>query len=132
MVEHGRGIIPQLNMLGWAVIIFREEGSGHLGDPHRIADWTVGPYGIKWLNRMVEDGTAQFLGGNGYPLKYSALWKDLLPELLNQPEGHTGPTVIGEDYVMEPGWKGKMTVNKETVARCLPDDRVTINCFDLS
>ncbi len=121
-------------MLGWDIIIFREGGTGAWNDPGRVVSWQAGFNGMDWLETMVKEGRAESLPTDnpGYPYRFAALWKELLPELLRQPTPYDGPPVIGEDYFMPRGWKGELRINREALALCQPEDRMLINVWDQS
>lgn len=119
-------------MLGWHIIIFPEDSSGRAADDCTVAHWMTGLGGTDWLDEMVRGGFAEKLKGGGYPCQYAAAWHDLLPALLTQPQPYRGPVVVGEDYVMTPGWCASMNLNREAFARCQPEDRMLINCWDQS
>jgi len=120
-------------MLGWQIIVYPEGGKSHFGSPDRVATWLTGWDGTEWLETMVKGGRAELLNhGGGYPCSYRMLWKDLLPELLEQPQPYQGPPVIGEDYVMEKGWQSIKEINREALARCLPDMVMRVDAWDQS
>ena len=119
-------------MLGWQIIVFPEGGDSKLGSPDMLASWLAGLGGTDWLVAMVKDGRAEEVRWGGYPCGYRMLWKDLLPELLEQPKPFQGPTVIGDDYVMQKGWRDGMKLSREALARCLPDTVVCVNAWDQS
>eukprot|EP01031_Cornospumella_fuschlensis_P052725 gene52725-64426_t len=65
-------------MLGWHITIYRQEKGGDspasFEEPTgmTLAVWQAGLWGLGWINELVEAGHAVCLGGNGYPLKYTA------------------------------------------------------------
>lgn len=120
-------------MLGWQIRIYPETGLSNPEDRKAVVHWLTGLDGTQWLDRMVIEQKAVMLGSNGgYPLRYSARWKDLLPELLMQPEPYNGPPVIGEDYVMTQGWQSQKKVNHELLAQRQPDDLMIVDAWDQS
>ena len=53
--------------LGWEVFISRQvEGE------ETLAVYQAGFAGLKWLDELVKVGKAEDLGGNGYPMRYTA------------------------------------------------------------
>ena len=68
-------------MLGWEVFVFRMTDDSPQSDPEEllIANWMTGPFGLQWIDKLVEEQRAVLLGGIGYPLKYSIATGVLLP-----------------------------------------------------
>lgn len=119
-------------MLGWSIHVFPANASGRHDSPDLVCSWQTGLGGTDWLNRMVEERRALMVSWGGYPCAYVMRWDDLLPELLQQPRPYEGPTVIGEDYVMEQGWWQGKKVNVEALKRCQPDTIMRVNAWDQS
>lgn len=119
-------------MLGWRINVFQEGAAEYLDSPDIVTTWLTGLGGTDWLDRMAKDGRALMVNSSGYPCGYIVLWKDLLPELLQQPQPYQGPTVIGDDYVMEKGWCQGKKVNPEALKRCQPDTLMRVNAWDQS
>lgn len=65
-------------MLGWQIIIRKESAENSL------ASWTSGLSGTDWLDKLVKEGRAKDLGGNGYPNNYSANASEILPLLTDE------------------------------------------------
>ena len=119
-------------MLGWSIHVFPANASGRHDSPDLVCSWQTGLSGTDWLNRMVEERRALMVSWGGYPCAYVMRWDDLLPELLQQPKPYQGPTVIGEDYVMEQGWWQDKKVNPEALKRCKSDTIMQVNAWDQS
>lgn len=119
-------------MLGWQIIIYPEGAEGSVRSAATVATWKTGLGGTDWLERLVQAGKADSRHAGGYPRSYRMLWRDLLPELLNQPQPYDGPPVIGEDYVMEPGWFEHKTLNRAALALCQADDWMIVDAWDQS
>lgn len=119
-------------MLGWSIHVFPANASGSHDSPDLVCSWQTGLGGTDWLNRMVEARRALMVRWGGYPSAYVMRWEDLLPELLQQPRPYEGPTVIGEDYVMEQGWWQGKKVNVEALKRCQPNTIMQVNAWDQS
>ena len=118
-------------MAGWIIIIFREEGTANMGDPHRVAMWTTGLDGQDWLKRMVREGRAEFLDDNGgYPTRYAARWKELAPELRITLREEDGRAEIQEGSVIRGTVYYGAEIHAEVAARCGPEDRLIIHCWD--
>lgn len=65
-------------MLGWQIIVRKESAENSL------ASWTSGLGGTDWLDKLVKEGKAKDLGGNGYPNNYSANASEILPLLTTE------------------------------------------------
>lgn len=119
-------------MLGWHISVFPDNGNPRYDSQEVVCRWVTGLGGTDWLEQMAKDGRALKVSWNGYPCGYIMLWKELLPELLLHPKPYEGPTVIGEDYVMEKGWWQGKKVNPEALARCQPDTMMRVDAWDQS
>ena len=58
-------------MLGWDFIVLRQSDVKRTYE-HRspFATWETGPFGIGWIKRLVSEGKALDLGGDGYPISW--------------------------------------------------------------
>jgi hypothetical protein len=78
-------------MLGWEVIVYKQADGGNSpakpeSEPgNSIASWLTGMNGLNWLETLVKAGNAMDLGGNGYPLAFTATAEDLIPQLVQGP-----------------------------------------------
>ena len=65
--------------LGWHISVYRQMNDGtapaSFGAPPsaRLVVWQTGLGGLEWLDDLVKQHKAINLGGNGYPLEYTAL-----------------------------------------------------------
>ncbi len=79
--------------LGWNISVYRQQNGGmtpaSAGAPHgaRLAVWQAGLGGLDWLNDLVTHQKAISLGGNGYPIEYTATADHILPRLRAEPPG---------------------------------------------
>ncbi len=121
-------------MLGWEFFIDKQlDGASKRGIPRRpLASWKTGLSGIDWLEELVNQGQAEFLGGDGYPLRYRAKASVLALKLLAGPPVHRGPLVIGDDYVMAPDYTGAFTIDRARFSECQLDEILEIEAWDLS
>lgn len=124
-------------MLGWEIFIHTEftESTDQNDwrwpkDESVLATWRASLGGVDWLNKLVEDGKASYLGGNGYPLRYLARVKDVLPLIKAGPPAHRGSLVIGEDYVTPSGWVSQVTIQLEKFVQVNPDNMIVIDAWD--
>ena len=122
-------------MLGWHISVYRKTDDG--GSPAewespkgtRLAVWQTGLGGLDWLRELVKAGKAIDLGGDGYPLRYTATAEDLIPHLAE--EGLTVWMLDPGDVVGE-GWEGRTVIDKATVRACRPDEWLLVEAWDES
>lgn len=122
-------------MLGWFIVVHQQTPEQRASAPDkeaRLACWDVGLGGLEWIEGLVKGGKAVCLARGGYPSQYRALAKDVLPLIAEGPPRHTGPLVVGDDYVTPGGWVGQATINNDKVAQCPPDQPLTIEAWDQS
>ncbi|PPC89141.1 MAG: hypothetical protein CTY35_15480 [Methylotenera sp.] len=124
-------------MLGWEIFIHTEftestdQAEWHWPkDETILATWRTSVGGIEWLNQLVKEDKAKFLGGAGYPIRYWAKVKDVLPLIQNGPPSHNGPIVVGENYVTPAGWVSKATIKLEQFALQNPDSIIVVDAWD--
>ena len=123
-------------MLGWWIVVAAQTPEERNVVENRtsstLATWEVGPGGLDWLQRLVKDGRASQLSFSGYPNRYTARASDVLSLLERGPLAHTGPVVIGDDYVIPVNWKGIVTLHRDRIAGCAPEQVLTIEAWDQS
>lgn len=103
-----------------------------------LAEWETGIGGIRWLEKLVEEGKATKLRGDGYPNRYTSTADVVLPLIT---EGKIKPddggiwvfgVDEGEEYAQPPGWMGKINLRAEGIGTCLPNAALTIDAWDQS
>ena len=94
--------------------------------------WRAGIGGYDWIKVLVKEDKAKALGGNGYPFLFSAKFNILQPVILNGAPSHTGPMIIGDDYVLPRNYLESPTVNKANLLKCKADDEMFIEVWDMS
>lgn len=126
-------------MLGWELIVHTEfSESKNQSDwkwPHKdsvLATWRSNVAGLDWLKKLSDGGKVIYLGGNGYPERYLAKVKDILPLIKNGPPAHKGPLVIGDDYVTPSGWVSEITIHLEQFSKLDPETSIVIDGWDES
>lgn len=113
-------------MLGWQVYVKQEPDT-------LIASWRVGLSGLDWLNALVQKGSAQNLGGNGYPCKYTAKAEVILSKiLLSPPINENAKLTLGDDYIIDTKDSWDIKINQEAARSCKPSETLTIEAWDLS
>lgn len=125
-------------MLGWVISVHRQAGGGVtpadagavLGS--RLAVWQTGVNGLRWLDELASSGRAVSLGGNGYPMRYTAQAALLIPRIAD------GPPMAKESWVLEsgsialPSWPGKTVIDQTAIDACRPDEWLLIEAWDES
>ncbi|MGE0560049.1 MAG: hypothetical protein AB7O69_17440 [Burkholderiales bacterium] len=122
-------------MLGWEIFVHRQLPGESLENPSnesRLATWRTSIGGLDWLDKLVKEGKAVDLGGNGYPCRFTAAAKEILPRISRGVPAHTGPAVIGDDYYLPAGWSEKVQLDRAKVLECPPDAQLVIEAWDQS
>jgi hypothetical protein len=122
-------------MIGWWIVIAQETPDERDANPDKLstvlASWESSLGGLDWLDKLAELGKAAQLRKGGYPNRYTAFAQDVLPLIANGPPKHDDIDIIGDDYVMPNGWSGNLTMHSEKIAKCAPDQLLTIDAWDL-
>jgi hypothetical protein len=125
-------------MLGYHVSIYRQRDGGasrataESPGGARLAVWETGIGGLDWLVELEKAGKALFLGGNGYPFRYTATAEHLLPEINDVTRGVQNTWLLGESDIVTEKWEGKNVVDGDAVAACRPDEWLLVEGWDLS
>lgn len=103
-----------------------------------LAEWETGVGGIRWLEKLVEEGKATKLRGDGYPNRYTSTANIVLPLITGDAikPADDGIWVFGmdegEEYAQPPGWMGKVNLRPESIRTCPTDAALTIDAWDQS
>lgn len=125
-------------MIGWWIVVStqtpqeRDQADQDTRRAAILAQWEAGAEGIRWVEQLAEQGKAAKLSGSGYPNRYTAQARDVLPLLGVAPPAAGGTLIIGDDYVMPSNWRGKIELHAERVAACPADHVLTIDAWDQS
>ena len=129
-------------MLGYWIVVStqapEELGALHLPKKSVLAEWETGVGGIRWLEKLVEEGKATKLRGDGYPNRYTSTADIVLPLITGDAikPADDGIWVFGmdegEEYAQPPGWMGKVNLQPESIRTCPTDAVLTIDAWDQS
>ena len=125
-------------MLGWHISVFKQQTNESLpatadsSEGVRLAVWQTGTDGLQWLNKLVNLRQAVDLGGDGYPCRYTAQAKDLLPRIIGGPPHAHKTWICGPTDIIEPGWEGKTTIERSAASKCTPDEWLLVVAWDES
>ena len=103
-----------------------------------LAEWETGVGGIRWLEKLVEEGKATKLRGDGYPNRYTSTADIVLPlitgDAIKPADDGIGTFGMdeGEEYAQPPGWMGKVNLRPERIRTCPTDAALTIDAWDQS
>lgn len=125
-------------MLGWNIAIYRQENNeitpATFESPvgQRLAIWQTGLGGLDWIEGLVKEGKVTNLGGNGYPLRYTATVKNILPIIMSGPPSAKTTWSSDEGDVLLSNWEGKTVLDRPGIKKCNPDEWLLIEAFDES
>ena len=125
-------------MLGWHISVYRQQNGGaspaSFGAAHgtRLAVWQTGLGGLDWISELVKLQKAISLGGNGYPLEFTAMTTHLKAQLLGEPPCANAVWTCGLGDILGPGWLGQTTKDLEALDSCRPDEWLLIQAWDES
>ena len=124
--------------LGWNIGVYRQQTDGSspasFGAPQgaRLAVWQTGLGGLDWLDALAKQEKAIDLGGNGYPMEYTAQARHIIPHIRGEPpEAKAVWSIDPGDKVTEE-WCGKTTKDPEAMDACRPDEWLIIQAWDES
>lgn len=124
-------------MLGWFIVVFvanpdATENGQLITERTRLASWDGGIGGRNWLDALVKENKLIYLGGNGYPYKYSGKASIVLPNIVSGPPPYDGPSIIGDGYFISGNKVYSLNLNELEISQCKSDDQLTIEVWDQS
>ncbi len=121
-------------MLGWLIIISKQVPlPAEMPErAYELARWETGLGGIDWIKRLVKEGKASQTLFGGYPLRFSAAARDVLPLIESGPPPYEGLLRMRDDGPTREGWNGPATIDQAKIRECSPDQQLTIDAWDLS
>ena len=125
-------------MRGWHISVHRQPDGGvtparsesPMGS--RLAVWQADVWGLDWVDELVKVEKAIDLGGDGYPLRYTALADYVFPQLRVDPPHARGTWIVPAGDVILPGWAGRTVIDNDAVRVCSPDESLLIEAWDES
>ena len=125
-------------MLGWNIGVFKQTDGGLLPGRvdsalgERLAVWQTGVRGLDWLSELVEAGDAIDLGGDGYPLRYTAQAQVLTAPIVDgPPEAHT-VWVYERGDILGDAWAGKAVIDHSVLDGCESTEWLLVEAWDES
>ena len=77
-----------------------------------------------WRTRLADDlvklQNAIDLGGNGYPIEYTAMAAHIIPRIRDEPPEAKAVWSFDAGDIIMPQWLGKTTKDPQTMAACSP------------
>ena len=98
----------------------------------RLAVWQSGIGGLGWIYTLINKNKAIELGGCGYPSRYTAQAKHILPELAGEPPEANAVWSCGPTDQLSEAWSSKTAKDQELMQGCLPDEWLIIDAWDES
>ena len=126
-------------MLGWWIGVFRQASGGHAPATFdtetsvRLAVWQTGIDGLDWLNDLADKGRVIALGGDGYPIRFTARCNQLRGRIgADPPEARALWVSDPADIIDYDKWPGRTTIDNQAFDRCSPDEWLIVEAWDES
>ncbi|HTM51667.1 MAG TPA: hypothetical protein VL285_23390 [Bryobacteraceae bacterium] len=125
-------------MLGWHITVFRQTNSGvepatfDSKTGPRIAVWQADYSGLNWFNELAKQDKALDLGGAGYPTRFSAQAKHLMPTILAGPPSAREVWVSDATDILTSQWVGRTLVDHDEAANCGEEEWLLVVAWDES
>jgi hypothetical protein len=125
-------------MAGWNLTLYRLADGGtspataESPQGARLANWQAGFNGLRWLHELVTADNAISLGGSGYPSKYTATAKHLIPQIIDKPPDAYRAWTSGTQDDLTNRWKGRTIIDRGGAAACRPDEWLLVVAWDQS
>src|SRR3954447_16704481 len=139
-------------MLGWHISVYpldavesdsvdlasadpgQVEALRHAAESHgdRIAVWQTGVRGLKWIDELVTGGQAIEIASSGYPMRYVAPVRHVLPRIKGSPPQAREVWIHDPGDIITSGWEGKTNVDRKAAAGRSPDELLLVEAWDES
>ena len=94
--------------------------------------WQSRDGGLRWLRALVDRGDAICVQDGGYPSRYTARARHLLPPIETGPPLARATWIRGEKDVVTEGWAGKTVIDQDVLAQCRPEEWLLVEAWDES
>jgi hypothetical protein len=122
--------------LGWEFFVFKKSDTDAKGDRRHglriLARWESGMGGEKWIDDLVTSGRAEFLKAGGLFHAYTLTASTLVDVLSDGVPQHTGPMVIGDDYVTPSGWRDNVKIDWDALRALDANELLLVDMVDQS
>ncbi|MDH4036844.1 MAG: hypothetical protein OEX18_11705 [Candidatus Krumholzibacteria bacterium] len=123
---------------GWNISVHRQVNGGavpatfgaELGETPAV--WQTDFLGLSWLDALVRENLAINLGGNGYPMEFTARASQIIPQLRRKPPGSRDPWAADSHDILGHEWLGKTTKSPEVISACDPEEWLVVQAWDES
>ena len=125
-------------MLGWHISVYRQADDraspATFAAPEgpRLAVWQTDRFGLDWIDELVKQGRASDLGGDGYPLRYTATAEYITPRLAGEPPHAHRVWLLEVGDTVDEKWAGRTVIDGSGVVACRPDEWLLIEAWDES
>ena len=98
----------------------------------RLAVWQTGLGGLDWLDELVKADKAIYLGGNGYPNRYTATAEFLLRQVMENPPKARDHWLVDAGDIVTSTWVGKTATDPAEASQCSPVEWLLVEAWDES
>lgn len=125
-------------MLGFFMELYRQKDGGALPatrnseEGQKIAVWQTGPHGVDWLFELAKAGKAIDMPGGGYPDRFTAPAREIIPCMIEGPPQARERWIAGEEQVFVGPWAGATKIDRKALAACKPDEWLLVQAWDES
>jgi hypothetical protein len=119
--------------LGWHISVYRQRNDGSAPAEFKSAEgallavWQTGIGGLQWIDDLVNQKQAISLGGDGYPYRYTAIAKYIIPRIRDDQPPQAKPFwTFDKGDIITPRWHGKTTKDAGAMDACHPDEWLLI------
>jgi hypothetical protein len=125
-------------MLGWHISVYRQisnrDSPAKFGAEHgqRLAAWQTGYSGLDWLEQLVRQKSVIGLGGNGYPVEFTAQLHVIRSAILGGPPNANPVWGFDDGDILLEGWLGKTTIDQDAILSCDPGEWLLVQAWDES
>ena len=126
-------------MIGWEIQVLKQPDGGHAPSTMEspkgtlLAAWTIaGISGISWLDNLANEGKAIALGGDGYPIRFTATAENLLPRIFEERIDAISGQLCDGLQIHAHDWKSQTVTDLLAAANCRPGEWLLVEAWDQS